>query len=85
MSSMTYIRGDAMTKRLVEIDDALLERARVSLGTQGIRDTVVAALERAVSEESIEEREARIAKLSADFIDATLDLRDPEIMRGAWR
>ena len=47
-----------MTKRLVEIDDALLERARVSLGTQGIRDTVVAALERAVSEESIEEREA---------------------------
>lgn len=82
---MTYIRGDAMTKRLVEIDDALLERARVCLGTQGIRDTVVAALERAVSEESIEEREARIAKLSADFIDATQDLRDPEIMRGAWR
>ena len=82
---MTYIRGDAMTKRLVEIDDALLERARVSLGTQGIRDTVVAALERAVSEESIEEREARIAKLSADFIDATQDLRDPEIMRGTWR
>ena len=74
-----------MTKRLVEIDDALLERARVCLGTQGIRDTVVAALERAVSEESIEEREARIAKLSADFIDATQDLRDPEIMRGAWR
>ena len=74
-----------MTKRLVEIDDALLERARVSLGTQGIRDTVVAALERAVSEESIEEREARIAKLSADFIDATQDLRDPEIMRGTWR
>lgn len=82
---MTYIRGDAMTKRLIEIDDALLERARVSLGTKGIRETVVAALERAVSEESSEEREARIAKLSADFIEATRDLRDPEIMRGAWR
>lgn len=82
---MTYILGDAMTKRLIEIDDGLLERARASLGTKGIRDTVVAALERAVSEESIEEREARVARLSADFIGATRDLGDPEVMRGAWR
>lgn len=74
-----------MTKRLIEIDDALLESARVSLGTKGIRDTVVAALERVVGEESMEEREARIARISADFIEATRDLRDPEIMRGAWR
>lgn len=74
-----------MTKRLIEIEDALLERARQSLGTKGIRDTVVAALERVVTEESPEEREALIARLSADFIEATRDLSDPEVMRGAWR
>jgi Arc/MetJ family transcription regulator len=81
---MTYILDDAMTKRLIEIDDALLERARQSLGTTGIRDTVIAALERAVVDESIDEREARIARLSDEFVEATRDLRDPEVMRGAW-
>lgn len=82
---MTYIRGDAMTKRLIEIDDDLLERARQALGTRGIRDTVMTALERVAGEESIEEREARIRRLGMDFIDATRDLRDPEVMRDAWR
>jgi len=82
---MTYIRGDAMTKRLIDIDDALLERARLTLGTRGITDTVVMALERVASHESIEEREARIHRLVDDFIEATVDLRDPEVMRGAWR
>lgn len=37
----------AVTKRLIELDDALLERARSALGTSGVTDTVRAALEQA--------------------------------------
>jgi len=33
-----------MTKRLVDIDDEVLEAARTALGTRGIKDTVHAAL-----------------------------------------
>ena len=82
---MTYISDDPMTKRLIEIDDDLLTRARLTLGTRGIRDTVVMALERVAAHESVEEREARIHHLIDDFVDATRDLRDPEVMKGAWQ
>jgi Arc/MetJ family transcription regulator len=39
----------AVTKRLIEIDDELLEAARRELGTTGIADTVRSALQLAAS------------------------------------
>jgi Arc/MetJ family transcription regulator len=43
---------DVVTKRLVDIDDALLERARAAAGTATIKDTVAVALDRLVDRES---------------------------------
>jgi Arc/MetJ family transcription regulator len=70
-----------MTKRLVEIDDEVLEKARLALRTTTIKDTVNTALEestkaayrRALSEDDVRR-----------FVEATPDLRDPEIMAKAW-
>jgi Arc/MetJ family transcription regulator len=39
-----------VTKRLIDVDDNLLERARAVFGTQTLKDTVNAALAAAVSE-----------------------------------
>lgn len=38
------MRDFEMTKRLIEIEDELLESAREALGTSGVSDTVRAAL-----------------------------------------
>ena len=70
-----------MTKRLVDIDDEVLEEARRALGTKTLKDTVNEALRATVrahphqdiTQEDIER-----------FVKATVDLRDPEIMAGAW-
>lgn len=74
-----------MTKRLIEIDDALLESARAALGTSGITDTVVAALKCSVDEEGMAEREAHIARLGLQFAEAGHDLLDEKIMADAWK
>ena len=42
-----------MAKRLVDIDDALLERARSIAGTDTIKATVSAALQRLVDDEKV--------------------------------
>ncbi|MFC4126183.1 DUF2191 domain-containing protein [Nocardia rhizosphaerae] len=42
-----------MTKRLIEIDDELLESAKAALGTSGVSDTVRAALSSATSAAAI--------------------------------
>lgn len=42
-----------MTKRLVDIDDSLLERARSAAGTDTIKDTVNLALERLVDHDKV--------------------------------
>ncbi|MGI8681731.1 MAG: hypothetical protein ACR2JO_06310 [Mycobacteriales bacterium] len=70
-----------MTKRLVEIDDAVLAEARRALGTVTIKDTVNTALEGA----------ARAARRRAVTIqdlrsvgELLGDLGDPEIMARAW-
>lgn len=42
-----------MTKRLVEIDDDLLERARSIAGSGTIKETVNAALQRLVDDERV--------------------------------
>jgi len=50
-----------MTKRLVDIDDELLERAKAELGSDTIKDTVNRAL-------------AALSQSRAERIDATLDV-----------
>jgi Arc/MetJ family transcription regulator len=70
-----------MTKRLVDIDDEVLEDARRSLGTLTIKDTVNTALaesvkaarRRAITKEDLQ----RVGELLAD-------LGDPEVMAKAW-
>jgi len=42
-----------MTKRLVDIDDRLLERARSLAGTETIKETVQAGLRRLVDDETV--------------------------------
>jgi Arc/MetJ family transcription regulator len=49
MSYRRYIPEARMTKRLIDIDDELLDRARESLGTEGITDTVRGALREAIA------------------------------------
>ncbi len=49
-----------MTKRLVEIDDELLELARTAAGTDTIKATVEAALKRLVDQETAVRHIARL-------------------------
>lgn len=70
-----------MTKRLVDIDDEVLEQARAALGTVTLKDTVNASLaetakaayRRAITREDLQR-----------FAEAARDLGDPEIMARAW-
>jgi Arc/MetJ family transcription regulator len=75
------IQEAAMTKRLVEIDDEVLEEARVALGTSTIKDTVNVALGEAA-------KAARRRPITREdlrrFAEAAADLGDPEIMAKAW-
>lgn len=66
----------AVTKRLIDIDDDLLDRARVALGAESISATVRQALER-VSQ----------ADPGASYLDAlaTLSDLDPAERSAAWR
>ncbi len=66
---------------MVDIDDEILEEARHALGTTTLKDTVNQSLRatvrahkhRDITQEEIER-----------FVKATVDLRNPEIMAGAW-
>lgn len=68
-----------MTKRLVDIDDATLDKARAALGTSTIRETVDRALTQAVA---AQRRRDMVEWLRADGLP---DLRDPDVMASAWR
>lgn len=74
-----------MTKRLIEIDDELLDAAKGALGTSGITETVVTALARSVADERYAERISRINQLGLASAEATQDLLDDDVMHGAWR
>jgi Arc/MetJ family transcription regulator len=72
-----------MTKRLIEIEDALLEQARRALGTETIKDTVTTALQQVVHGS---ERRARLDDAALErFAEAAADLGDDEVMGAAWR
>lgn len=70
----------AVTKRLVDIDDDLLEAARRSLGTKGIKDTVHAALTSVSDAEVDRDHEIR----EAFAVLAWMDLGDAD-REAAWR
>lgn len=70
-----------MTKRLVDIDDEVLDDARRVLGTRTLKDTVNAALSETVTaarrRASTSEDLQRVGRLLRD-------LADPEVMASAW-
>ena len=68
-----------MTKRLVDVDDDLLERARELLGAATMKETVNAALGEVVAAEL---RRRHLRRLVSG---EGLDLADDEVMAGAWR
>ncbi len=67
-----------MTKRLVDIDDDLLQRAREVLETATMKDTVNGALAEIVDADLRRRYADRLARMEG------LDLDDEEVMRGAW-
>lgn len=70
-----------MTKRLVDIDDEVLEAARHTLGTVTLKDTVNTALRESVR--SGRRRAVSHVDLRA-FAAAAEDLGDPDVMAKAW-
>jgi len=69
----------SMGKRLVDIDDALLEEATRILGAGTMKEAVNRSLEEVVSAS----RRRRHAQRLSDLRD--LDLDDPDVMEEAWR
>ena len=70
-----------MTKRLVEIDDDVLNGAQRALGTSTIKDTVNTALRnvaQAATRQNIDREALR------RFGAAARDLGDPDVMARAW-
>jgi Arc/MetJ family transcription regulator len=68
-----------MSKRLVDIDDALLDEATEVLGATTMKEAVNRSLEEVV----LAARRRRHARRLSTLRD--LDLADPEVMAGAWR
>lgn len=69
-----------MTKRLVDIDDEVLEEARDVLGTTTLKDTVNTSLR-----QTVESSRARSDPIDWDaFHEASRDLADPDVMKKAW-
>ena len=68
-----------VTKRLIDIDDDLLARARAALGAATMKETVNRALTEVVKAELRRRHADRLATMRG------MDLDDPEIMKGARR
>ena len=70
-----------MTKRLVDIDDEMLDEARRMLGTTTLKDTVNESLRNTVDA-------GRRSKITKEDLrragELMADLGDPEIMAKAW-
>lgn len=72
-----------MTKRLVDIDDEILEEAQRVLGTATIKDTVNTALRETV--QAAHRREGLDREALKRFAAASRDLLDEDVMAEAWR
>ena len=68
-----------VTKRLVDIDDEVLDQAREVLGTATIKATVNQALADAVA---LAARRRHLRRLESNGLP---DLLDPEVQASAWR
>jgi Arc/MetJ family transcription regulator len=68
-----------MSKRLVEIDDELLDKATRILGASTMKEAVNRALEEVVLADRRRRHAERLAKMEG------LDLDKPRVMSGAWR
>lgn len=68
-----------MRKTSVQIDDELVARVRILLGTSSIKETIHQALL------EVERREARRQEIKALVEMDGLDLGEDEVMAGAWR
>lgn len=76
---MSYGYTVSMVKRLVDIDDDALERARRVLGTGTMKETVNSALREVVD---LDRRRRFIDRIMTSD---GLDLDDDEVMDRAWR
>jgi Arc/MetJ family transcription regulator len=72
-----------MTKRLIDVDDDMLEAARLVLGTDTIKDTVNSALRASV--QAAERRQRVDVAALKRFAEASRDLLDEDVMADAWR
>jgi Arc/MetJ family transcription regulator len=72
-----------MTKRLIDVDDDILEAARRVLGTTTIKDTVNSALRESV--QAAERRQRVDAAALQRFAASSRDLLDEGVMADAWR
>lgn len=68
-----------MVKRLVDIDDEALDRARRVLGTGTMKDTVNRALQEVID---LDRRRRFLDRIG---VSDGLDLDDDEVMNDAWR
>ncbi len=68
-----------MTKRLVDIDEGLLEEATTILGASTMKEAVNRSLESVVAAARRRRHADRLQDMRG------LDLDDPEAMSGAWR
>jgi Arc/MetJ family transcription regulator len=68
-----------MSKRLVDIDDDLLDRATRVLGAGTMKETVNRSLEAVVNADRRRRHARRLRSMTS------LDLDDPDVMSGAWR
>lgn len=74
-----YIGGVRVTKRLIDIDDDLLESAKRELGTTGIPDTVRSALQLAAT------RSVRLEEVAWLASGGMAELADRDVRKDAWR
>jgi Arc/MetJ family transcription regulator len=68
-----------VSKRLVDIDDDLLDEATALLGASTMKETVNRSLEAVVLAERRRRHADRLEKMH------NLDLAKPRVMSGAWR
>jgi Arc/MetJ family transcription regulator len=68
-----------MTKRLIDLDDDLLDAAREALHTQGVSDTVRAALQQATAAAA---RASQVKWLAEGGME---EMADPEARAAVWR
>ena len=68
-----------MSKRLVDIDDQLLERARAAAGTDTIKATVAAGLRKLAEQELVLRHLRRLGREDALDSDRLKQAREPRI------